>query len=134
MINAKDACQQLGVDKETLFSLRDKFLLHDKTADTGNHWRGLPTAPWFTEDAIAFLKEQQEEQLTTAPVVQLRVIEHARNDKFVHAWDAERMKNVACLIPSRYKGKLKGKFIQAERIESASGASYRHIWFKERGL
>lgn len=127
MINAKDACEQLGIDKETLFKLRDKHLAKD------TDWKGLAHNPWFTEEAIEKLKAAQETALTEAPVVTVRVIDHARNRKFVHAWDDETKKNVAVLIPVRFSGKLKGKFIQAERIESASGVSYRHVWFKERG-
>ncbi len=128
MLNVKDACAALGVDRETLFLLRDKNL------ESGKDYKGLPHAPWFTEEAIEKLKEIQERELTEAPVVELRVIEGAANRRFVWAEDMELHRRVACLIPARFIGKLKGKYIKAERIVSASGTSYRHSWFKEHNI
>ena len=138
MTNVKDACIKLGLDKETLFLLRDKNL------DKGKDWKGLDHAPWFFPEGMGKLetllraneKEVAEEmqKATEAPVVELRVIEGALNKRFVWAEDMERHRRVACLIPNRFVGKLKGKYIQAERIESESGTSYRHVWFKEHDI
>lgn len=138
MTNVKDACIKLGISKETLFLLRDKNL------DQGKDWKGLKHAPWFfpegmekLENALKANEQEVQEELkavTEAPVVELRVIEPALNKKFVWAEDMERHRRVACLIPNRFVGKLKGKFIKAERIDSDSGTSYRHSWFKDHNL
>lgn len=138
MTNVKDAAERLGISKETLFLLRDKNL------EKGKDWKGLPHAPWFFPEGMAKLEEvlkaneaeiQQELQaVVEAPLVELRVIEPALNKRFVWAEDMERHRRVACLVPNRFVGKLRGKFIMAERIDSDSGTSYRHSWFKEHNL
>ena len=115
----KDAAEKLGKTPDEVLAMRDSLLTQEK------HWKGTGKLIWLTDEGMDVLERSITEPLTVAKRIPVKVIKQAKNPRWVFAQHPDGHK-IPVVIPRRMSGKLDGKFIKVEVIESETGITYRH--------
>lgn len=123
-IKITDFCKKTGHAREDVEKLIENWSV--RKVKIGNAWAiGL-----HISKKINFELTLPEEIQTK--IYKARFLHGANNPNYVFAKIDEHQNKHPVLIPRKYKGKLKNKFFEVEKIEDNTGVSFRHIDFSRR--
>jgi len=112
--------EELGVDFETLFKLRNSRL-------KAEHWTGTGKNTYLTEQGQDLLRLAIEVPLAVPEILRASVIHEAKNPRWVYARIIGRDGKFPVAIPRKLRGTLLGKNIPIQEIKDANGGvTYRH--------
>lgn len=81
---------------------------------------------WINEEGVELLSESFMIDEIIPRYFVGKVVMECPNDRYNYVYSKEIKKKVPVLIPNRLKGKMVGKTITFEAIESTTGISYRY--------
>lgn len=123
-IKITDFCKKTGHAREDVEKLIKDWSV--RKVKIGNAWAiGLHISTKINSE----LTLPEEIQLK---IYKARFLHGANNPNYVFAKIDEHQNKHPVLIPRKYKGKLKDKFFEVEKIEDNTGVSFRHIDFSRR--
>lgn len=115
-----EMAEELGVDIEVVFKLRDTRLQK-------RHWTGTGKNTYFTEEGQDLLRLAIAAPLAVPERLTGTVLQEAANPRWVYVRIDGRDGKYPVAIPSKLRGKLKGKSIPIQEIKDANGGiTYRH--------
>lgn len=120
-IKITDFCKKTGHAREDVEKLIEDWSVGK--VKIGNAW------------AIgSYIANKIDNELSMPEEIQLKIykarfLHGANNSNYVFAKVEDHPNKHPVLIPRKFKGKLKNKFFEVEKIEDNSGFSFRHIDF-----
>jgi hypothetical protein len=115
-----DFADELGIDIEQLFTIRNTRLKKE-------HWTGTGKNTYFTEAGQDLVRLAIEVPLAVPEVMKAQVVHEAQNPRWVYCRIIGRDGKVPVAIPRKLRGTLLGKTISIQEIKDANGGTtFRH--------